>query len=91
MMISGQYCNAVLKNPLKSSAAGRNGSNRDITDATPSTLAVIASKVRVRSRDNTVSAAMMNTPETTPATTETAITVGVPRPRRLMMPVSPPT
>ena len=80
-----------MKKRLKSSAPGRNGSMRDITATTPSTLAVIASKVSVRSRDRTVSAAMMNNPKTMPATIDTAMTVGVPRPRRLMMPVRPPT
>ena len=74
-----------------SAADWRNGSNCDITATTPSTLAVIASKVTVRSRASTVSAPMMNIPETIPAATEAATTAAVPQRRRLMMPVMPPT
>ena len=72
-------------------ADSRNGSNCDITETTPSTLAVMASKVSVRNRTSTINAAMMNNPEKIPATIDAAITVGVPRPRRLIMPVRPPT
>ena len=59
--------------------------------ATPLTLAVIDSKIRCRSRDRIVSAATDGHPEQPPRRTNAATTtVGVPRPRRLTMPVSPP-
>ena len=63
---------------------------RAITAATPLMLAVIDSKIRWRSRARTASAATTATPKTAPATSEPNTTVGVPRPRRLTMPVSPP-
>ena len=63
---------------------------RSSTAATPLTLAVIDSKIRCRSREKMSNAAMIAVPKAAPATTEAAATVGVPRPRRLTMPVSPP-
>ncbi len=53
-------------------------------------LAVIESKIRFRSRARIASAATDATPNTAPATSDDKKTVGVPRPRRLTMPVSPP-
>ena len=58
--------------------------------AMPSTLAVIDSKIRWRSRTRTASAATTAAPNAAPATTPTARTVGVPRPRRRMRPMSKP-
>ena len=50
------------------------------TAAAPSTLALIESKIRWRSRESTVNAATITAPEQDPAKNATAITVGVPRP-----------
>ena len=58
---------------------------------TPLTLADSASSTKVRSRTRISSAPMIQSPLRMPATMDTAITVGVPRPRRLMMPAIPPT
>ena len=61
------------------------------TAATPLMLAVIASKIRCRSRERSANAPTANALKTAPARTETTITVPVPRFRRLTTPVSPPT
>ena len=58
---------------------------------TPSTLAVIASKVSVRNRTRISSMPITHRPLTMPATIDTTITDGRPWRRRLMMPVMPPT
>ena len=58
--------------------------------ATPLMLAVIESKIRFLSLDRIASAATVKTPNTAPATIDERITVSVPRPRRLTIPVSPP-
>ena len=63
---------------------------RDRNAAIPSTLAVIDSKSRWRNRTRTESAAIVKAPNTAPAATPPTKTVGVPRPRRLMVPMSQP-
>ena len=91
MISTGQYCSAVPNIARTSAADWRNGSNCDMALTTPSTLAVIASKVSVRNRTRTSRAPITHRPLTMPAMIETAITAGMPWRRRLMMPVMPPT
>ena len=91
MISTGQYCRARPKTARTSVAACRKGSNFDINETTPSTLAVIASKTSVRNRSSTIRMAMIHNPLRTPRTVPATTTMGIPQPRRLMMPVAPPT
>ena len=91
MISTGQFRRMVPAMTRVCSADSRNIGIAEIAFNVPSMLAVIASRVSVRSRTSTVRAAMINNPLRTPATADTAMTNGVPPPRRLMMPVIPPT
>ncbi|AUS51467.1 Uncharacterised protein [Mycobacterium tuberculosis] len=58
--------------------------------AIPSTFAVMTLKIRCRSRTMAANIPTIAAPNTNPPISDETTTVGVPRPLRLTIPVSPP-
>lgn len=61
-----------------SASESARSADQRIAEASPSTLAMIAANTRFRSRESTANAATAAAPNSTPATSATATTVGCP-------------